>query len=106
LSSLGHVSFIRLGASIVIGVCILAGSNVEATTFIDDSRQVMRQNLATQSDPQAPLFGLETEPVAGGLAAKWRTVKTVIDHEQRVLARCRAQENLSGRRARSAGSRC
>jgi predicted transglutaminase-like cysteine proteinase len=52
----------------------------------------MRQDAATESDQQAPLFGLETEPVAGGLAAKWRTVKAVIDDEQRVLARCRAQE--------------
>jgi len=35
---------------------------------------------------------METEPVAGELAAKWRAVEADIDREQQVLARCRAQE--------------
>jgi len=111
LSNLGFGKFMRLGASIVIGVCILAVSaaalpalpqssdvrsfdagHFEAAMFIDDSRQVMRQDVATQSDQQAPLFGMETEPVAGELAAKWRAVEADIEREQQVLARCRAQE--------------
>ena len=52
----------------------------------------MRQDAATESDSRAPLFGMETEPVAGGVAAKWRAVNADIDHEQQMLARCRAQE--------------
>src|SRR5260370_7614330 len=52
----------------------------------------MRQDVGTQSDQQAPVLGMETEPVAGELAAKWRAVKADIDHEQQVLASCRAQE--------------
>jgi hypothetical protein len=32
-----------------------------------------------------PLFGMETEPVAGGLALKWRTVELEIDREEKVL---------------------
>src|SRR6201993_2910122 len=39
-----------------------------------------------------PLFGMETEPVAGGLASKWRTVELEIDREEKVLADCRAQK--------------
>ncbi len=67
----------RLGAGIVIGACILAASAamlpalpqsgdlvpfdagyLEAAAFIDDSLQVVRQDVATESDQQAPpLFG-------------------------------------------------
>jgi predicted transglutaminase-like cysteine proteinase len=102
----------RLGAGIVIGACILAVSAamlpalpqsgdlvpfdagyLEAAAFIDGSLQVVRQDVATESDQQAPpLFGMETEPVAGEVAAKWRAVEADIDREQQVLARCRAQE--------------
>jgi predicted transglutaminase-like cysteine proteinase len=112
LSNLGYGKFIRLGAGIVIGACVLAASAaqlpvlpqsgdlvpfdagyLEAAAFIDDSLQTVRQNAATESDQQAPpLFGMETEPVAGEVAAKWRAVEADIDREQHVLARCRAQE--------------
>jgi predicted transglutaminase-like cysteine proteinase len=102
----------RLGAGIVIGGCILtacaamlpalpqSGSFVEfdagyfePAAFIDDSLQTMRQDAAIESDQKAPsLFDMETEPVAGELAAKWRAVEADIDSEQQVLVRCRAQE--------------
>ena len=102
----------RLGAGIVIGACILATSAamlpalpqsgdlvpfdagyLEAAAFIDDSLQAVRQDAATESDQQAPpIFGMETEPVAGEVAAKWRAVEADIDREQQVLARCREQE--------------
>ena len=102
----------RLGAGIVIGACILGTSAamlpalpqsgdlvpfdagyLEAAAFIDDSLQAVRQDAATESDQQAPpIFGMETEPVAGEVAAKWRAVEADIDREQQVLARCRAQE--------------
>jgi predicted transglutaminase-like cysteine proteinase len=100
----------RLGARIVIGTCILAAAAamlpalpqsgdlvpfdagyLEAAAFIDDSLQAVRQDAPT--DQQVPpIFGMETEPVAGQVAAKWRAVKADIDREQQVLARCRAQE--------------
>jgi predicted transglutaminase-like cysteine proteinase len=111
LSDLGHGKLKRLGASIVIGVCILAVSAavvpalpqsggirsfdavyLEAVIFIDDSAQVLRQDAATESDQQTLLFGMETVPVAGELAVKWRAVEADIEREQQVLARCRAQE--------------
>jgi predicted transglutaminase-like cysteine proteinase len=111
LSRLRHAQIMRLGAIIVIGVSIIAISakvlpalpqsddvrsfdagNLEAAVFIDDSSRAMRQDAATESDSRAPLFSMETEPVAGGVAAKWRAVKADIDHEQQVLASCRAQE--------------
>jgi predicted transglutaminase-like cysteine proteinase len=102
----------RLGAGIVIGACMLAVSAaalpvspqssdlvpfdagyLEAAAFIDDSLPAVRQDAATESDQQAPpIFGMETEPVAGEVAAKWRAVEADIDREQQVLARCRAQE--------------
>jgi predicted transglutaminase-like cysteine proteinase len=103
---------VGLGSFIVIGACILAASAamlpalpqsgdlvpfdagyLEAAAFIDDSLQAMRQDAATESDQQAPpIFGMETEPVAGEVAAKWRAVEADIDREQQVLARCRARE--------------
>jgi hypothetical protein len=112
----------RLGAGIVIGACILAVSAamlpalpqsgdlvpfdagyLEAAAFIDGSLQVVRQDVATESDQQAPpLFGMETKPVAGEVAAKWRAVEADIDREQQVLARCRAQEACT----KPAGYRC
>ena len=120
----------RVCAGIVIGACMLAASAamppalpqsgdltpfdagyLEAAAFIDDSSQAMRPDAATESDQQAPpIFGLETEPVAGKLAAKWHAVEVDIDREQQVLARCRAQEacpvvaqNLLGIVAEGAG---
>jgi hypothetical protein len=103
----------RLGAGIFIGASILAASAamlpaspqsgdlvtfdagyLEAAAFIDDS-QAVRQDAATENDQQAPpLFGMETEPVAGELAAKWRAVETDMDGEQQVLERCRAQRHV------------
>src|SRR5260370_2861662 len=52
----------------------------------------MRQDVGTQSDQQAPVVGMEDEPVGGEVAAKWRAVEADIDREQQVLARCREQE--------------
>jgi predicted transglutaminase-like cysteine proteinase len=118
-SKLGHGKFmrrkfIRLGAGVVIGVCILAASVAillalpqsgaddlapsdpgyrDAAELIDISLHATRQDTATRSDRQAPpLFGMETEPVAGELAARWRALETDIDREQQVLAHCRAHE--------------
>jgi predicted transglutaminase-like cysteine proteinase len=112
LSNLGHGNFMRLGAGIVIGACIFAASAamlpaspqssdlvpldagyLEAAMFIDDPGQAVRQDAAMESNQQAqPVFGMETEPVFGEVATKWRVVEADIDREQQVLARCRAQE--------------
>jgi predicted transglutaminase-like cysteine proteinase len=103
LSKLNCEKFVGLGSFIVIGGCILvafvatlpalpqsgdlvAFDAAEAAAFIEVSLQAVRQD-ATQNDL---LFGMETEPVAGAVAEKWRAVKTDIDREQQVLARCRA----------------
>ena len=64
---------------------------LDPAMFIDNSSQTLHQDAA-ESDEQAPLFGMETEPVIGALAAKWRDVKADIDHEQEVLVHCRAQK--------------
>ena len=101
----------RFGAGIVIGVSVLAVlaavspalpqtgdarsfdvGYVEAAILIDGSPQVMRQDAATESGQQTPLFGMETEPVARELAAKWRVVKADIDRELQVLARCHTEQ--------------
>jgi predicted transglutaminase-like cysteine proteinase len=112
LLNLGYGKFMRVGARIVIGACILAASAamlpklpqsgdlvpfdagyLEAAALIDGSLQTVRQDAATERDQQAPpLFGMDTEPVAGEVAAKWRAVEADIDREQQVLARCRARE--------------
>jgi hypothetical protein len=112
LSKLSYRKFMGLGSFIVIGAYSPAVSvatlpalpqsgdlvpfdagYLEAASFIDVSLQAVRQDAATESDQQAPpLFDMETEPVAGEVAAKWRAVETDIDREQQVLARCRALE--------------
>jgi predicted transglutaminase-like cysteine proteinase len=111
LSNLRYGKVMRLGASIVTGVCILVAVSaamlpelpqpgdlvrfdpgyLEVATFADGSTQ--RQDAATESGQQAPpLFGMDTEPVIGGLAAKWRAVEADIERERQVLARCRTQQ--------------
>jgi predicted transglutaminase-like cysteine proteinase len=112
LSNLGHRNCLSLGAGIVIGACMITASAavppalpklgapvlfdddyLEAATLIDDSAQAMRRLPTAMGDQRAPsLFGMDTEPVAGEVAAKWRAVKADIDREQQVLARCRTQE--------------
>jgi predicted transglutaminase-like cysteine proteinase len=112
LSNLGYGKIMGLGAGIVVGACILAVSAaklpalpqpgepvpfnpgyLKAAAFVDDSRRAAQQDAATESGQQAPpLFGMETEPVAGGVAAKWRAVEADIDRERQVLARCRTHE--------------
>jgi hypothetical protein len=96
----------RLGEGIVIGACILVASAamrpalpqsgdsvpfdagyLEAAAFTDGS--LVRQDAATE---RPPIFGMETEPVAGEVAPKWRAGDADINREQQVLARCRAQE--------------
>jgi predicted transglutaminase-like cysteine proteinase len=97
----------RLGAGLVVGAFMLAvfaalpparpqlgnlvpfAGDIEAATFIDDSPPTGRQDAAPGSHQQAaPIFGMETESVAGEVAAKWHAVEADIDDEQRVLARC------------------
>ena len=94
----------RLAAGIVVGACILLASadnypalarsgagHLEVTVNIDASLQAVRQ--VAGSDRRAPpLFGMETIPVAGEVAAKWRAVEADIKSEQEVLARCSSQE--------------
>jgi predicted transglutaminase-like cysteine proteinase len=102
----------RLGTRLVIGALVLAASAamtpplpqsgnlvpfdagyLQAATFIDGSLPAVPQDAATESIQQAPpIFRMETESVAGEVAAKWRAVEADIDDEQQVLARCRTQE--------------
>jgi predicted transglutaminase-like cysteine proteinase len=108
LSEPGHVKLMRLGAGLVVGAFMLAISaaipparpqlsslvpfhgDIEAATFIDGSVPAGRQDAATGSQQQAAaIFGMETESVAGEVAAKWHAVEAAIDDEQQVLARCR-----------------
>jgi predicted transglutaminase-like cysteine proteinase len=102
-----------LGAGIVIGACGVVATSaatvpvfpqpgdfrrfdagyLEAAMFIDNSRQVVQPAAAIEGDQQTPLlFGMQTEPVAGEIAAKWHAVEAEINREQQVLARCQAQE--------------
>jgi predicted transglutaminase-like cysteine proteinase len=112
LSNPGHGKFVRFGTGMVIGVLILVVSAawppalpplgnlvrfdagyLEAAAFSDGSLYGPRQDAANESSPQAaPIFGMETESVAGQVAAKWRAVEADIDAEQQVLARCRAEQ--------------
>jgi predicted transglutaminase-like cysteine proteinase len=100
------------GASIVIGACLLVASAamspalpqsgdlapsdsyyLEAAALVRGSPPTRRQGAAFDGDQQARLpFSMETEPIAGEVAAKWRAVEADIDREQQVLERCRAHD--------------
>jgi hypothetical protein len=123
LPNLGQRKFISFGAGTVIGAWMVGATATmhptlhqsadliprdpgypEAALFIDDSLQVVREEAATKSDqPAPPLFGLETVPVAGELAAKWQAVEAEIDREQQVLAALPGARNMSRRRAGAVG---
>jgi predicted transglutaminase-like cysteine proteinase len=64
---------------------------LEPATIDIFARGAIEQTLANDRSGR-PLFGMETEPVEGGLAWKWRTVELQIDREAKVLADCRAQK--------------
>jgi predicted transglutaminase-like cysteine proteinase len=66
---------------------------VGAAAFVDDSPPARRQDASFDGEKQAQLpFGMETELIAGEVAAKWRTVEADIDREQQVLERCRVHD--------------
>jgi hypothetical protein len=66
---------------------------LEAASFVDDPPQAIRYDAtAVNNQPASPIFGMETEPAAGEVAAKWRAVETDIDREQQILSCCRAGE--------------
>ncbi|MDT7812081.1 MAG: hypothetical protein QOJ42_1997 [Acidobacteriaceae bacterium] len=109
---MGHVESMSRGASIVIGACLLVASAamspalpqsgdlapsdsyyLEAAALVHGSPPTRRQEAASDGDQQARLpFSMETEPIAGEVAAKWRAVEADIDREQKVLERCRAHD--------------
>jgi predicted transglutaminase-like cysteine proteinase len=112
LSNLGHGKSMGRSASIVIGARLLVASAailpalpqsgdlvssdnyyLEEAALVDDSPPARRQDAAFDGDQQAQLpFGMETEPIAGEVAAKWRAVQAGIDQEQQVLERCRSHD--------------
>jgi len=67
--------FLRVAAGAVIGVLILAAPAATSATL-------------PQSVNPVP-FGMESEPVTGGVAMKWHAVEVDLDAEHQVLAACR-----------------
>ncbi len=65
------------------------GGHLEPAEVVDASPPGAKQTLAIDHEPP---FGMETEPVGGGLAAKWSAVEFEIAREGKVLADCRAQK--------------
>jgi predicted transglutaminase-like cysteine proteinase len=111
ISHLGHGKSVYLSACAFIGACMIAASAampplplsgalvpfdegyLEAASFVDDPPQAIRYDAtAVSNQPASPIFGMETEPAVGEVAAKWRAVETDIDREQEILSRCRAGE--------------
>jgi predicted transglutaminase-like cysteine proteinase len=83
----------RLPAQVSRDVVSFDSGYREAATFIDVSMQAAGRDATTEGERQAPsLFGMETEPFAGDVAAKWQAVKAEINRERQVLRRCRDRE--------------
>lgn len=75
---------LALVTGVVIGAFVLAAPATAAHAG---------QGGATADIQQpTPIFGMETEPVDGEIALKWRVIALDIDAEQQVLARCRSGE--------------
>src|SRR5580698_10326529 len=96
-----------LAAALVTGAFVLAAStpatsprasnpvsfdagDLAAAASVDAPHTGQQDGTTADIQQDAPVFGLESEPVDGGVAAKWRTVKFNIDAEQQVLAHCRS----------------
>jgi predicted transglutaminase-like cysteine proteinase len=70
------------------------GRYLELAAMVDTSPpQVEEQTAAVDHRSVRSLFGMETEPVVGGLASKWHAVELEIGHEEMVLAGCREQKS-------------
>src|SRR5271155_4257772 len=79
-------------------------SKIEAVSFIADSTNTAtlepepvvksdEQPIAVKSDKETALFGMETEPLAGGtISEKWSRAKTDIAWELEAVERCRAND--------------
>jgi predicted transglutaminase-like cysteine proteinase len=69
------------------------GGFLEPAAMVDaSSPEVEERSAAMDHRSVRSLFGMETEPVVGGLASKWHAVELEIGHEERVLAGCREQK--------------
>ena len=82
---------------VMIGALVLAAPAAAAPAFAQASKLVSFDagDLAAAAPadaPATPVFGMETEPVGGEVALKWRVVAFAIDAERQVLARCRSGE--------------
>jgi hypothetical protein len=65
---------------------------LEPAAMVDASPpELAEQAAAMDHRPVRPLFGMETESALGDRASKWRAVELEIDHEEKVLADCRAR---------------
>ena len=72
---------------------LIDGGYLEPAASVEASfREVAEQTAAMDLQSVRPLFGMETEPVIGGLESKWRAVELEIGHEEKVLADCRTQK--------------
>ena len=98
---LGAASLIVAGWLVVAGVTLwLVTQSHESAQIEITARETVRPDPAPAlASPAswsvqtiAPLFGLQSEPVAGQVGAKWRPVAADIEAELEVLARCRAGE--------------
>jgi predicted transglutaminase-like cysteine proteinase len=67
-------------------------SYLETAAFTDGTPRAAQDAAKLTGRQTTALFGMDTEPVGGELAVKWRAVKGEIHREQEVLERCRAQE--------------
>jgi predicted transglutaminase-like cysteine proteinase len=96
----------RIGAiGLIVCVCLVCLQQGPALVQLEASARSGFQTLTSLVDAQfaahpttvdfraeRSLFGMETEPVFGKLAAKWRSLNLEIDREEKVLRNCRAQK--------------
>jgi predicted transglutaminase-like cysteine proteinase len=81
----------RLAAESVPAMSLLAASEVEAVSFIDDGATAATAPPARNDEQPAELFGMETQPVAAGeLPEKWHRVEAAMAQDFAVIAQCHA----------------
>jgi hypothetical protein len=68
-----------------------AADEFEAVSLIEDGANAATAPLARNVEQAAPLFGMQTEPVAAGeLPQKWHHVEAAMARDFAVVAQCRA----------------
>jgi predicted transglutaminase-like cysteine proteinase len=88
------ISPLQLLSGSVAPICLVAADHVGSDSFAGkqlNAASARHSDSATNDANGAPLFSMDSEPMAGGaLLEQWRRVQAAITEELEIIAQCRA----------------